>query len=168
MNAVFRQAAIADLAALLRLEQTFPGDRISRRGLKRLLDRASAEIWVAAGDAGVIAAAVVLYRARSRRARLYSLAVAPAVRGRGIGAGLLQAVQAAAVRRGCDGLALEVRCDNAAAIALYRKHGFRAVRALAGYYQDGQAALRMERPLGPPQAAQETRLPPPRPLAQVA
>lgn len=153
MTAVFRPAGPADLPALLRLEQSFPGDRLSRRSLGRLLGCASAEVWVAAASAGVIAAAVVLYRARSRRARLYSLAVAPAARGRGLATGLLRLAQAAAAARGCDVLALEVRRDNAAAIALYRKQGFADAGIRPGYYQDGQAALRLERRLRPGGAA---------------
>lgn len=145
---VFRRARAADLDVLLELECGFSGDRLSRRSLQRLLARPSAEIWLAQGDGAVLADAVVLYRAGSRAARLYSLIVAPQARGRGIGAALLEHALLAAAARGCERLALEVRSDNAGAIALYRRHGFGVRRALPGYYGDGGMGLRMERGLG--------------------
>ena len=49
-----RRATRRDLDALVELEQGFPGDRMTRAGLSRLLARDSAEIWVAeVGDAVV-------------------------------------------------------------------------------------------------------------------
>jgi ribosomal protein S18 acetylase RimI-like enzyme len=132
---------------LLELERGFPGDRLSPRSLRRLLGRPTAEVWVAEADGRVCADAVLLYRARARVARLYSLIVAPAARGRGIGAALLERAVQAAAARACARLTLEVRGDNAGAIALYRHHGFRPTRLLPGYYDDGECALRMARAL---------------------
>ncbi len=40
---------------------------------------------------------------------------------------------------------LEVRIDNAPAIALYEKSGYRSFGAVEDYYQDGAAALRFEK-----------------------
>ena len=152
-----RRARAADLDALVRLERGFPGERLSRRSLRRLLTRPSAEVWVAEGPAGVIADAVLLYRAHTRNARLYSCIVAPSARGRGVGARLLEHIAQAAAARGCARLSLEVREDNRAAIALYRKQGFRELCLRPGYYEDGQAALCMERSLAPAPSAGAAR-----------
>ncbi|MET8700587.1 GNAT family N-acetyltransferase [Kitasatospora sp. NPDC004723] len=55
---------------------------------------------------------------------LRSVWVGPRARGRGIGDGLLGAVEAWARRRGSTSLRLAVLPGNAAAVALYRRHGF--------------------------------------------
>ena len=57
---------------------------------------------------------------------LHDLAVVPAWRGRGIGRRLLSEVLARARARGHCKVTLEVRDDNAAALALYRDLGFGA------------------------------------------
>ena len=50
-------------------------------------------------------------------------------------------------------LTLEVRYDNASAIALYESCGFRLFGEHAHYYADGATALRYEKPLLPVRAA---------------
>jgi ribosomal-protein-alanine N-acetyltransferase len=66
-----------------------------------------------------------------------TIAVAPAARRRGIGALLLRTLLAEAVRCGCTSMMLEVRADNAAAIALYESFGFERISVRRGYYQPG-------------------------------
>jgi ribosomal protein S18 acetylase RimI-like enzyme len=53
-----------------------------------------------------------------------------------------------AAAQGRQSLRLEVRCDNAAAIALYERLGFRQFGHYAGYYADGARALRFEKRVG--------------------
>src|SRR5258707_51980 len=81
-----RKAERADLDVLTDLEQrVFATDRLSRRSLRRFLNSPTAEVIVAE-DAGRLAGtAIVLFRPRSLIARLYSLAVAPQMGGRGAG-----------------------------------------------------------------------------------
>jgi ribosomal protein S18 acetylase RimI-like enzyme len=55
---------------------------------------------------------------------IHDLAVAPPFRGRGIGKALLDAVAEHARATGCCKVTLEVRADNATALALYRRAGF--------------------------------------------
>ena len=50
-------------------------------------------------------------------------------------------------------LRLEVRDDNARAIALYEKNAYRCIGRVDGYYEDGMAARRYEKPLGDPRTA---------------
>ena len=138
-----------DLPALLALEAQFPGDRLSARQFRRHLASGSARLRVV--DAGAILAGyALLFRRRgSTIARLYSIAVDPAMRGRGIGAALLADAEAVARAAGAAALRLEVRIDNAAAIALYRSLGYREFGRHGGYYADGADALRMEKTLPP-------------------
>ncbi len=143
-----RRAEATDLDALVDLEQrSFSGDRLSRAQYRRHLDSDSALVLIATADRQVRGSAVLFLRKHSRVARLYSLATQPEARGRGIGSALLDAIETAVRQRGCRALRLEVRSDNATAIALYERHGFRGIGSHAGYYEDGADAWRLERTL---------------------
>jgi ribosomal protein S18 acetylase RimI-like enzyme len=85
-------------------------------------------------------AGVHVYSARSRVAALGNIATRPEARGRG----LAQAATAALCRRllrTVDHICLNVRADNQAAIACYRKLGFEAVAS----YAEHRAQLRGKR-----------------------
>ena len=146
---LLRPARPADLAALLALEAMFPGDRLSPRQFRRHLASPRARLRVAMFKGTLAAYALTLLRRGSAVARLYSIAVDPAWRGHGLGAALLIDAQEQALRAGCDRLRLEVRADNAAAIALYRHAGFREFGRHPCYYEDGCDALRFEKLLAP-------------------
>jgi len=146
-GAEIRAALLTDLDALVALERHFPGDRLSRTSLRRLLHRASAEVWVYEAAGCVAGDAVLLYRRNSAQARLYSLVVHPRYQGRGIARALLKHAERAAALRGRGCLSLEVRATNAPALRLYQKAGFNLVRQIAGYYEDHAPALRLEKPI---------------------
>ena len=146
-----RNAERGDLDALAALEhRVFATDRLSRRSLQRFLRAPSAEVLVAQDHTGLAGNAIVLFRPRSVIARLYSIAVAPAMSGRGVGTMLLAAAEAAALARGCRAIRLEVHVTNHAAIARYRKSGYREFDRLRKYYEDGGDALRFEKRLDLP------------------
>jgi len=87
-----RAGDLSDLDALVSLEErVFAGDRVSRRGFRRFLTSPRAALVVAAEDGVLAGYALVLFRAGSIVARLYSLAVAPEFARRGIGTALLKA-----------------------------------------------------------------------------
>lgn len=69
-------------------------------------------------------------------AHITTLAVHPALRGRGLGQLLLTALMQAAWQRQMHWATLEVRASNAGAIALYRKFGFTDVGLRPRYYQN--------------------------------
>ena len=144
-----RRADLSDLDDLVALEQrAFDGDRLSRAQYRRHLDSDSAQVLVASGGRhDFFGSAVLFFRKRSRLARAYSLATRPESRGLGVGAALLQAAAAAARRRGCNRLRLEVRADNTAAIRLYERAGFCRIGTYRRYYEDGADAWRYEHPL---------------------
>ncbi|HVV91989.1 MAG TPA: peptidase C39 family protein [Hyphomicrobiales bacterium] len=160
-----RAAESADLDALERLEHlVFPTDRLSRRSFRRFLQRPSDALLVAEEDGAVIGYALLLFRERTALARLYSVAVDPKAGRRGIGRLLLDAAEAAAVERGCVFIRLEVRADNAPALALYAGAGYRQFGRYVGYYQDQMDALRFEKrlvaqvrpPVNPPPYFEQT------------
>lgn len=144
-----RPARGTDLDALMELEQrVFATDRLSRRGMRRLLSSRSARVIVAEIRGRLAGAAVVLFRAHATVARLYSIAVTPPMCGRGIAAALLAAAERTAVARKCRCMRLEVHQTNKAATALYRKSGYRQFGRYASYYEDGGDALRLEKLIG--------------------
>ncbi len=69
-------------------------------------------------------------------ADVQTIATSPAARGLGVGRMLLRAGIAEAVAAGARRIHLEVRADNAAALALYATAGFRRVSRRKGYYHD--------------------------------
>ncbi|MDE2309185.1 MAG: GNAT family N-acetyltransferase [Xanthomonadaceae bacterium] len=158
-NVRVRRAEASDLDDLVSLEQrTFDSDRLSRAQYRRHLDSDSARVLVASADhRHFLGSAVLFFRKGSAVARLYSLATQPDARGKGIGTALVEAVEAAAHRRRCRMLRLEVRADNTAAIALYERQGYRRTGFLEGYYEDGADGWRYEKPLAPGQGASLTR-----------
>lgn len=76
----------------------------------------------------------ILARAVPPEAEILTLAVAPAARRQGIGAGLVSALLSALAARGVTELFLEVADDNLAARALYRSFGFRETGRRRDYY----------------------------------
>jgi len=145
-----RKAEPGDIDALVALEhRVFATDRLSRRSLQRFLKSPTAEVTVAQQGKDLAGTAIVLFRPRSGVARLYSIAVAPHMGGRGLGTRLLQAAEAAALARDCQTLRLEVHQGNHTAIARYRKSGYREFARHRHYYEDGGDALRFEKRLVP-------------------
>jgi ribosomal protein S18 acetylase RimI-like enzyme len=122
-----RAAAATDVAALVALENScFDADRISRRPFRHLVTRANAAVLVAEDPDGRLLGDLVVLSSRGKAtARLYSIAVAPADRGQGIGRLLVEAAEAVAWEHGRAWIRLEVRKDNNASIGLFEAMGYR-------------------------------------------
>ena len=151
-------ASFGDWRALLELEEAaFAGDRISARSWRALLASRSATVTVArdlhAGEARLAGAAVVLQRANTSVARLYSIAVAPRLRGRGVSAWLLEDATQRMRDAGAAVLRLETRVDNVAAQHLFGRNGFVEHGRKTSYYADGADALLYQKSLWCPGAA---------------
>lgn len=158
---VIRRATATDISALLAIEeQSFATDRMTRRNFRYAILKAKGVVLVAerqvddrSGDcppdrgSRPVAYGVLGFHAGTPFARLTSFAVESDSRGRGIARRLLSALEDAAAAHGCAGMRLEVRADNAAAIALYAAAGFRRFAVYPAYYEDDMAALRLEKPL---------------------
>lgn len=147
-EAAVRPARAGDLDALVALEErAFPTDRLDRRNFRHALRSPTITLLVAARGDDVLGYATLMRRRGSRLAHLASIAVAEG--GRGLGARLLRAAEAEALRAGCDRVRLEVRPDNESARRLYERAGYARFATEAEYYEDGSAADRYERRLAP-------------------
>jgi ribosomal-protein-alanine acetyltransferase len=145
-----RVATLADVPALLRIEdRCFSTDRLTRRSFNHLLRRGNATCLVATEGDVLAGYALLLFNAGTSLARLYSFAVDPDHRRKGIAEMLLEAGEKAAVDHDAAYIRLEVRRDNTPAIALYKKHGYREFGTFPDYYEDHMEALRLEKRLQP-------------------
>lgn len=82
-------------------------------------------------------------------ADVMTVAVAPRGRGQGLGRLLLAELERRAADRGAASVLLEVRADNAAALALYERTGYVVLSTRRRYYQPGDVdALVMRKLLG--------------------
>ncbi len=144
---MIRAASPEDIPSLMQIEErSFTGDRLSHRSFRHLLTRANALTLVEVDRRGTVRGyAMILLRRGSQLGRLYSIAVAPERRARGVGRALLAAAEDAARGRGLIGLRLEVRTRNSSAQKLYCRAGYMPRGLTRRYYADGAAALRMEK-----------------------
>ncbi len=149
-----RRGRRSDLDALVALEreifasELFAGHLISRASFRRLLASPSTTSIVAKSEAQLAAYLLLLYRANSGAARMYSIGVARKFRRRGLARMLVAAAEKDAVRRGRNSMRLEVRADDRGTIALYESSGYRRIGRAPGYYGGRIDALRLEKALG--------------------
>jgi len=151
MNSIFtlRPALPDDLDALTALERRcFDSDRLSRRSFRHWIRLAhSGLILASAPDGGLAGYALVILQRGTRLARLYSIAADPAWRGQGLGDALMDAAEQYAHEEKRLYLRLEVRRDNAGAIRLYERRGYKLFGSTPGYYEDHEDALRYQKRL---------------------
>lgn len=141
-----RVAQLSDLDALETLEkEAFQGDRMSRRSLRHGI-KADTSVMLVAYEREVLQGYALVHFFKGRaHARLYSLAVAQAARGKGVGSLLLSQSEQHAAKHGCISLRLEVSERNEAAISLYKKLGYRTFGSYQNYYEDTSNAVRMHK-----------------------
>jgi ribosomal protein S18 acetylase RimI-like enzyme len=143
---MLRAGTRADIPRLEALEcRAFTHHRLGRRSFARFLVSPNASLIVAEDNGALCGYALVLFRARSQLARLYSIAVETEIAGRRVGSRLLRSAEDAACCRGSRAMRLEVREDNTPAANLYRKFGYGPVDRLLAYYDDGSDALRLQK-----------------------
>lgn len=160
LQPILRPAGSVDIPALLALERrVFAADRVSPQSFRRFVASPSAALIVAENGGALAGYALVLFRAGTFVARLYSLAVAHEFSGRGIGSVLLAAAERAAQGHDCLFMRLEVHARNQRAMRLYERSGYRPIGRLDDYYADGGTALRLEKWLASP--ASRLMKPPP-------
>jgi ribosomal-protein-alanine N-acetyltransferase len=85
-----------------------------------------------------------------------TIAVAESAQGTGLGGRLLDALTSSARAVGCTHMMLEVRADNAPAIALYERRGFVQISTRPRYYPDGVDARIMRADLRTATSAERT------------
>ncbi len=139
---------MGDLAQLVELEEgCFREDRLSKRSFRHYVQAEHSALWVAEDSVsgGLLGYALIWCHRGTRLARLYSLAVSPLARGRGVGLKLLSKLEDVARERGRLYMRLEVAEHNHHAIRLYQENGYRIFGEYHNYYDDRSDALRMQK-----------------------
>ena len=136
----------SDLEALVALEKRcFKSDRLSRRSFRRWLGGDHCVFLVAREGEQFAGYILVLFHRGTRLARMYSLAVDPAYRGRGLARELIAAAEEGARESGRFYMRLEVSSKNLGAIALYETLGYKQFGLYQDYYEDHTDALRYQK-----------------------
>jgi ribosomal-protein-alanine N-acetyltransferase len=145
---VIRAATPADVDAVVALEQSTQGEDAWSESLVR--DGIEGGLPTISYLVGLVEDRVAGYAVASYAgdiAELQRIGVADDVRRHGIATALLDAVVAQAPGTGANRLLLEVREDNAGALAFYAARGFVEIDRRPRYYRDGAAATVLRRPL---------------------
>lgn len=151
-----REVRAGDLDALLELETiSFGSDRLSRRSFVRWIKGENRVFLVLEVEGKPMGYGLVLLHKGTRLARLYSIALDPRTRGKGLGKALLLALEAGAVEEGRLFMRLEVSKGNEVAIRLYERLGYSVFGELQGYYEDDTDALRMQKRIRFPERVRE-------------
>jgi ribosomal-protein-alanine acetyltransferase len=147
-NFPIRRATTPDLDRVLNIERASFGAEAYDRNLFAEFLAAPHALFLLAEHrgraAGYIIAAV---RPGGVSAELVSIAIRPRARRLGAASLLLRSVIRRLKRRRVERLTLMVRIGNEAARAFYIRFGFRPVRRVAGYYEDGADGLAMRKDL---------------------
>ncbi len=133
---IIRRATKRDLNAVTRLDATAFGHGWSHDTWATYLDHDAVTFLVAVEPDAEAVAGYACFRAVADEAELLRVAVATTSRRRGCARALLRAGRSRLRRRGVSTVYLEVRHDQAGAIALYRAEGFHVVGRRPGYYRD--------------------------------
>jgi [ribosomal protein S18]-alanine N-acetyltransferase len=142
---------LKDLDRILEIERaSFGADAYDRELF--LEYRAGGALFMAAVSGGRILG-YALAEVRGRRAELVSIAVDPPFRGRGAASALIESLLGRLRRRRVLRMSLMVKTENGDAQALYLKYGFRRVRRVRRYYEDGADGLLMTRERRPESGA---------------
>jgi [ribosomal protein S18]-alanine N-acetyltransferase len=86
-------------------------------------------------------------RGAGKRAELISVAVDPDFLGKGAASALMESTLRRLRRRGIKRFGLMVKVTNVRALSLYKKFGFRKLRSVARYYEDGADGLSLAKDL---------------------
>jgi ribosomal-protein-alanine N-acetyltransferase len=130
---VIRAAVLDDLATVTEIERASFSDPWTYNSFRSALDEEHLHFHVALNDREVVGYAVSW--CVMDEAELANLAVVPAMRGRHVGAALLDRAIADAKLAGCAVMHLEVRETNIPALALYGSRGFGQVGRRKKYYR---------------------------------
>ena len=143
---VIRPAGSSDLNALIKLEQIcFNTESFSRSQLRYLISKARADFLLTEASGEISSFIILLKRRTSRGMRIYSVAVSPKFRGKGLARLLLHEAAQRARADGLRYLTLEVSEDNTAAISLYLNMGFEVFGERLSYYKNGSKAFLMRK-----------------------
>ncbi len=136
-----RAAELTDLSKIVEIEGLcFPEETAFPPGMFAYLIRYAATL--AAFDEDHMAGFIIGF-ASGGTGFIYTLDVHPDYRRKGVGAMLVQALEEKLRIQEVKRIRLEAALNNPAALALYRKAGYREGEMLRNYYGHGKHAVRM-------------------------
>jgi len=149
---ILRPYQPSDFEALLELDQVcFPKTiAYGRREMKTYLQSEGSHCIVAeiSGPANPkMIAGFILTERSSEFAHIITLDVLEPYRRQSVGSRLLGAAEREASASGVAIMYLETATTNKAAIALWKKHGYREIGTIENYYGRGQNAFEMQKSL---------------------
>lgn len=152
-----RNGTTDDLDFLLELEsRSFDQKRsVDRKSLARSLKSLSQQVLIAEVD-GVTAASAIFF-VYKKTIRIYSVAVLPENRQKGVGRALVQSITGYAKSRGYVSVALECDAGNEKLSRWYEGMGFIRERKIEDYYAPGEDAFKMRLHLRERQVGSETK-----------
>ena len=146
-SVLLRSYLPSDFETLYRIDQIcFPkGISYGRFEMKVYL-RARGSYCLLAESGGNVAG-FILAELAPDEGHIVTLDVLEEYRRQGIGSLLLSAAEKEMISRGGQRMVLETATTNAAAIALWQKHGYRQLGIMESYYGPAQDAFRMDKEL---------------------
>ena len=144
-----RPSLPSDFETLYQIDQSCfpPGIAYGRSEMRSYLRSKGAFCLVA--EAGGSTGGFIVTEQSAELAHIVTLDVLESFRRMGIGSRLLEAAEQAAAARGARLMYLETATTNKAAIALWKKHGYRETGRIKDYYGRGLDAFEMQRLLIP-------------------
>lgn len=142
----FRLAIVADIPSIMEIElMCFEQDSFSKRQFTYLISRAQGHFLVVESQGRIVGYLSLLINKRAHSLRIYSLAVHPVFRGKGVGQLLMDRAVDVAYQESLGKITLEVNVSNFSAIHLYEKNGFECAGIRKNYYHDGTDAHYMQK-----------------------
>ena len=145
---MIRRCTEADLAYLTQAEQLcFPDDPWKEDNYRyELTSNPYASLYVDEESSHIMG--YVDLWITFETAQIANIGVVPEHRRKQIGEKLMKHAISLAEQQGCETITLEVRVSNVPAICLYEKFGFINAGRRRNYYEDGEDAWLMVKPLG--------------------
>ena len=140
---VIRRAEERDVPAISMIEEASFETPWSVREIARDVALGDSTCFIVASEEGDVIGFSEM-RLVAGEAQIYNIAVAPESRGRGAGESLLRYQIDKAKESGCSVVDLDVRAGNTAALALYKKAGFKEVGRRKDYYGPDKDAVLMD------------------------
>lgn len=142
---ILRPYQPSDFEALLEMDQVcFPKTiAYGRREMKCYL-QSEGSYCIVAEIPGTVAGFILTERL-DELAHVITLDVLETFRRQSVGSLLLEAAEREAASHGVAGMYLETATTNKAAIALWKKHGYRETGTIENYYGRGQNAFEMQK-----------------------
>ena len=142
----------ADFETLYAIDQVCysPTVAYTRAEMRWYLSLRGTECWVAEARRKATRSRIagfIVATSRAVHGHVVTIDVLEMYRRTGVGSALLQRAEANMGRRGVAEVWLETATNNEAAIAFWKKHGYRSHGRLPKYYPDGLDALAMSKAL---------------------